>query len=122
MTLPMVMQRGVVPGKPGSTEAYFAEWYAEYPRRVAPHAALRAYRAAVRRTGLPLADAAALILAGLRAYRFSPERQYQPHPTTWLNGGRWINDEESEIDPVLAAAGLTAADLMPRGVIEHGAD
>lgn len=49
------------------------------------------------------------LLAGLRRYRFNPDPSYRPHPATWLNGERWLDDDGAGgIDPVLAAAGLTA--------------
>lgn len=93
---------------PESVEALFAAWYAEYPRKVARGAALVAYRKAVRKISTDPVEAAAVIFEGLRRFRFSPDPQYRPHPSTWLNGERWADEDEAGgIDPVLAAAGLT---------------
>lgn len=64
----------------------FDEFWAAYPRKVSKDAARRAWRSALRRA------TPSLILDRLRAYPFSPDPQYIPHPSTWLNGGRWADD------------------------------
>jgi hypothetical protein len=93
----------------GSVEAHFARWYEEYPRKVARGDALKAYRKAIRKVCTDTDEAASVLLAGLRRYRFNPDPSYRPHPATWLNGERWLDDDGAGgIDPVLAAAGLTA--------------
>ena len=73
-----------------SDETEFAEWYAEYPRKEGKGEAKRAYKTARKKA------AAQTIMAGLR--RQLPElkqreRQYIPHPATWLNGERWLDDD-----------------------------
>lgn len=90
---------------PSDTEPVFEMFWAKYPRRVAKRAAQKAWDAAVKR-----ADPNDII-AGLRRYQFSPDPQYRPHPATWLNGDRWIVDDDDGLDPVLVAVGLTANDL-----------
>jgi len=72
-----------------SLESEFAGWYAAYPRHVGRGQAEKAYRTARRK-----ADAATL-LAG--AERFSAscrgkDQTFIPHPSTWLNGERWLDD------------------------------
>lgn len=66
----------------------FDRFYSAYPRHVAPAAARKAYTAARKR-----ADAAT-ILAG--AVRYEAEMRGRPvtwvaHPSTWLNGDRWLD-------------------------------
>ena len=68
----------------------FAEWYAEYPRKVGKQAAIKAYRKARK------IATAQQILDGLR--RQSPklaaaETRFRPHPATWLNEGRWEDED-----------------------------
>lgn len=68
----------------------FADFYDRYPRKAARRAAAKAFAGAIRR-GATLAE----ILAGLERHRFSDDPQYQPHPATWLNQNRWL-DEPAE--------------------------
>jgi hypothetical protein len=65
----------------------FEDFWAEYPRRVGKLAAERAYRAARK-----LASAQT-ILDGLVLTRFAKDPQFIPHPSTWLNQGRWMDEE-----------------------------
>jgi hypothetical protein len=66
----------------------FDEWYAQYPRKIAPLVARKAYEKARK-----LATAEA-ILAGamLYAQHCSREQRFQAHPTSWLNQGRWMDE------------------------------
>jgi hypothetical protein len=86
----------------------FAEFYGLYPRKVARRTAAKAFAGALRRA---TADE---IIAGLRGYRFSPETQYQPHPSTWLNGDRWLDQQvtaqSAACSPVLVDVELPGAD------------
>lgn len=66
----------------------FESWYPIYPRHVGRGAAERAFLKA-----LPLASVETLI-AGARAYAeecAGKEAQYVAHPSTWLNGKRWLD-------------------------------
>ena len=57
-------------------------------------------------------NAEALLLEGLRRFKFSPDPTYRPHPATWLNQRRWQDDApEAEFDSTLAAAGLKPEDF-----------
>lgn len=67
-------------------EADFAEWWAEYPRKVGKDAAQKAYEKAVTRC-----STAELLLA-LRRQRWPADPGFIPHPATWLNQGRWQDD------------------------------
>ena len=86
-------EQTLVPAPRGrATEAEpdgFADFYDAYPRKEKRRTAAKAYAAALRRTD------PTTILAG--AQRFAadpnlPERQYIPHPSTWLNGDGWDDD------------------------------
>lgn len=69
----------------------FAEFWAEYPRKVDRGHALKAWQRAARGGVLPpLAE----ILAALRRQTLSTGWQdevYIPHPATWINGERWAD-------------------------------
>ena len=71
----------------------FGQFWNSYPRREAKLAALQAYEKARR---LATADE---ILAGVERYkaRMPEERQYRPLPATFLNQGRWMDEDEPEI-------------------------
>lgn len=64
----------------------FAEFWTAYPKKTGKDAARRAYAKALQR------DTHDAVMAGLRRYRFSTDPQYVPHPSTWLNGGRWTDE------------------------------
>lgn len=90
----------------------FAEFYAAYPRHTARPAAVKAYRAALKRKAKH-SD----IMAGLARFVAScPDPQYTPHPSTWLNQDRW-NDEPIQSKPTLK--GLAAAKEQLRQEIEN---
>lgn len=70
----------------------FAEFYMAYPRKVGKEAARRAFEKAAKTTDPDV------IVAGARRYAADPnlpERQFIPHPSSWLNAGRW--DDEPEV-------------------------
>lgn len=73
--------------KESAPEGFDLFWSA-YPKHVAKQKAIAAYKAAVA------IAAPAEIIAGVRAFKFSRDPQYQPHPATWLNQRRW-QDEPS---------------------------
>ena len=88
-----------------SCPPWFAVFWDLYPRKVGKRTAQAAFNAAVNR-----GNSAEAIVAGLRGYRFHADTQFQPHPTTWLRGDRWL-DEVDSFDPVLRAAGLDPEDF-----------
>lgn len=93
----------------------FDAFWQLYPRKVGRLVAAKAFAAAVNRGNKP-AD----ILTALAAYPFNANPQYQPHPTTWLREGRWL-DEVDSFDPVLRAAGLRPEDFLdapPGGLLQ----
>ena len=73
------------------TDALFAGWYSKYPRKEGRGAALRAYRAALKKADAPT------LLAGVersaKAWgREGRERKHVPLPATWLNQERWADE------------------------------
>ena len=89
----------------GNNPPGFDAWWALYPRKDDKGHARAAYAAALRK-GATVEQ----LLDGLRAYQFDVRPKFRPLPATWLNGERWLAeaDSEPELDPVLAALGLTA--------------
>jgi len=95
-------EKGEGGGRDEALQAEFDEWWNHYPRKTAKQAARKAYRAA-RRT----APAVALFEGLARSIRSweveGRDKTKVPYPATWLNQGRW-EDEET-----------TAADVRPTG-------
>lgn len=80
-----------------AVERDFENWYAEYPRHEGRGAAVRAYRAARKKT-----DAVTLLAGAQRMRRQFPkgsDLKYCAMPATWLNGERWADEstEPSEV-------------------------
>lgn len=94
--------RSVQPGSDQDPD--FTAFWRLYPRKDGKGAARRSWCAALR---IVTADT---ILAGLAAYRFDPSPRFRPLPSTWLNGERWIVEDDG-FDPVLRAAGLSQEDF-----------
>ena len=98
-----VPNQQVAPLRTGVTDEMV---YAEYPRKEARRAALKAISIAGKRLvkgesphpPMPLRDARELLLERTRAYARSPagqnpERSFIPHPATWFNQSRYLDDE-----------------------------
>jgi hypothetical protein len=81
--------------------ADFEAFWLAYPRKAKKRAALKAWDGATKRAG-----SAAPIMAGLAGHRFTPDPQFIPHPSTWLNCDQWL-DVQDTTDPVLRAVGLS---------------
>jgi hypothetical protein len=67
----------------------FDEFWAVYPRHVARAAALKSFLGQARKVGPDV------IVAGAKRFAADPnlpEKQFVPHPTTWLNQGRWEDE------------------------------
>lgn len=81
-----------------------------YPRKVGKAAAEKAFAKAVKAAG-----SAEAVLAGLERASFPADRQYVPHPTTWLNQGRWADEPEPAPVPAKEARPWesTTADERP---------
>lgn len=66
----------------------FAEFWQIYPRREGKQAAAKAFDKATRSV------APEVVIAGAARFRDDPNRvdEFTPHPSTWLNQGRWDDD------------------------------
>ena len=94
------VERELAPSNPPKTktakndqlEADFADWWATYPRKRGKGQALRAYRAARKKT-----TAEALHSALTRQTKTLTARgaEYCPYPATWLNGERWTDQPDA---------------------------
>jgi hypothetical protein len=73
----------------------FTAFWAAYPRRVGKLDALKAYEKARK------VDSAENIMAGVERYKqhLPDEARFVCHPATWLNKGRWMDEEDA---PVMA--------------------
>lgn len=97
----------------------FAEWYAAYPRRVARADALRAFMQQLQRgfTAVAMIQGAERFACMCRSK--GTERDFIPHPATWLHGERWMDEELSEYIPPtqeqIAEAQDRADRLLKRG-------
>lgn len=95
-TLPLdELQPAPAPGN-GADPPGFAEFWHDYPRKVAKADARKAWTRAVKTTD-PRA-----ILDGLAAHRpalLAAEPRYRPHPATWLNGRRWEDPAGQHDEP-----------------------
>ena len=88
----------------GDFDPDFDRWWAAYPRKVDKGTARTAYGKARRKA------TAEQLLHGLHRAKWNADQRFIPHPTTWLNGERWL-DEVDSFDPVLRAAGLGPEDF-----------
>ena len=115
------------PSKSERIDADFAEWYATYPRKTARGRALTAYRTARKKTG------GATLLAAVAAQSqalTAKGPEFTPHPATWLNGERWLDeapatvaaaDEDDWVEPVENRAAYEAWDAHMRALEEANA-
>lgn len=70
-------------------EQYFKKFWELYPRKIGKGQALKAFKVALK------VETAEIILAGVSRMITDPnqpEKQYLPHPATWLNGQRWLDE------------------------------
>ena len=70
-------------------EREFEDWYATYPRHVGKGAARKAYRTARKKVS---AEVLARGAASATATFAGKEPQFIPHPATWLNSERWLDE------------------------------
>lgn len=71
----------------------FDRWYSVYPRKVAKGAAERAFPKAVN-----LASVDSLIAATVAYVASRPDPQFIPHPASWLNAKRWLDQPDKPPD------------------------
>lgn len=92
------------------TEDLFDEFWSMYPRRVSKRDSRKSWDREMRRGTSPLE-----IIEGLRKQLpdlMAREPQFRPHPSTWLNQGRW----EDEPAPPAHSTGNALVDAMMRRV------
>ncbi len=95
-----IKETPIVPLKP---KIDFEPWWALYPRKIGKLKAQTTYERIVKKGTATEAE----LLDGLRRYiREKPINQDWCHPTTWLNGGRWMDREN-------AGGGLFASPERP---------
>ena len=70
----------------------FEAFWKVYPRRVSKGAA---YKAWVSQNCEPIA---AEIIKAVKKADWADEKQYIPHPSTWLNGWRWEDEAVESSD------------------------
>jgi len=69
----------------------FDEWWAFYPRKLNKKKAETSYKTAIKKAS------SEELLEALKSQlcTFSPDLEFVPHATTWLNGERWANPVEA---------------------------
>ncbi|CAB4141931.1 hypothetical protein UFOVP421_29 [uncultured Caudovirales phage] len=81
-------------------DADFDRFWTLYPRKVGKGAARRAWTAALRRAE----EGSASILAGITVqtsldrFDMRDDGRFVPHPATWLNGDRWLDGMEPDLN------------------------
>ena len=85
---------------------HFEDFWAAYPRKVGKGAARAAFDRA-RKRGATVAE----IASGLCRQVWPKDRQFIPHPATWLNQGRW-QDEPAEVQPQKSGGTFWAWDRL----------
>lgn len=77
----------------------FETFWRAYPRKVGKGAVMRMWPSILKKTSVPV------LLQAISAQRWDHRERFIPHPATWLNQERWL-DETQGGDPVLRAVGL----------------
>ena len=75
----------------------FDEFYAAYPKRVSRGQANRAFKTAISKTSADTIIAAARVFA---AKQVGKDKQFIPHPATWLNGECWADETLATSQPI----------------------
>jgi hypothetical protein len=84
-------------------EKRFEEWYSLYPRKIAKSAALQAYKKAIHLLGGESSEAADTLIVESKPRLLDlakKEKQFIPHPASWLNSGRWADEIETPVKPI----------------------
>lgn len=91
-----------------SREEAFGEFWSVYPRKVGKAVARSKFMAAVKRTD------PSVVVEGARRFAADPnlpEKQFIPHPATWLSQGRW------EDEPLPERSWRPDPDFRPSGEV-----
>lgn len=73
-------------------EALFTQWYSCYPRKVGREAARKAFDKALKKIEFEKLLAATIRFSQDPNLPSGTDRQFIPHPATWLNQGRWDDE------------------------------
>ena len=89
------IENNICSPKASETDSEFDAWWQIYPRKVAKGTAYNAYKKARKTVSAEtLAVATRKLLSKIRAGTI--EIKYTPHPATWLNAQRWLDEDESK--------------------------
>jgi hypothetical protein len=66
--------------------------YALYPRKIGREAALRAIGKALEKVSYDRLEEATKLYASTVSRYKAEDRSFVPHPSTWFNDGRWLDD------------------------------
>jgi len=72
-----------------ASSAEFEQFWNDYPRKINKAQASKAFAKAMTKA------TAEEICSGVKAYPFSDDQQFIPHPATWLNQERWSGLEQA---------------------------
>jgi hypothetical protein len=95
----------------------FEIWWQKYPKKVAKFDAAKAY-GKVLKSGLATTE---ILLEGATRYaaeKAGSDSQFIKHPTTWLNGGCWMDESQTPSKPKQNRADSAIAGM--RGWLEEG--
>lgn len=82
---------------PAVVTRMFADFWAHYPRKVGKGAAAKAFAKAVKANGPePIRAGYKRALAAWATWP-PDDRQFIPHPATWLNQERWCDEPEPHV-------------------------
>lgn len=85
---------------PRADDGDFETFWRAYPRKVGKGAVSRMWPSVMKKTSV------SVLLQAISLQRWDHRERFIPHPATWLNQERWL-DEATSGDPVLRAVGLT---------------
>jgi hypothetical protein len=98
----------ISPTPPEKADNGFEQFWEAYPRRIGKAAAEKAYARAVKIKDRETLLKAAAIFARQRKGK---DVQFTPHPATWLNQGRWDDEEIKKVQ--LTVDNLAKKGMMP---------
>jgi hypothetical protein len=98
----------ISPTPPEKADNGFEQFWEAYPRRIGKAAAEKAYARAVKIKDRETLLKAASIFA---TQRKGKDVQFTPHPATWLNQGRWDDEEIKKVQ--LTVDNLAKKGMMP---------
>jgi hypothetical protein len=86
------------------TDASFDAWWAIYPKKVGKGQALKAYRAASKKTTTDNLAASLQKQLPWFAAQVKPDGDFRPQASTWLNGERWGDELDTPAGPGKSSA------------------